>query len=391
MTEGSRNGTRTRRRRMLSRFVLLVVGACVGGLLFSAVQSWVHRGGEGYVPSQPVPPPPPKRVVLAAAGDVMLDRGVWNRIKSEGISHVMEGVRDQLRAADLTFVNLECPLSTVQGHAQPGGALEFCADPGTVEVLEEAGVDVVAIANNHGLDAGNRGCRDTMATLADHGVAYIGGRPDELAPDDITYLKVDDTVVAFLAYTDLDFEHGSMCKVDEDMQNALTKVKEARNHADVVCVSYHWGVEYEKRPTERQAELGHATIDAGADVVLGHHPHVMGGVEWYHDGLILYSMGNFVFDQRDDDDGRMNSAIFGLDIRVGQGIDLTIAPIRISPQDYAPGTPTEKRGQAILEELAELSKDLGADLTIDGQKARASFTKAGTEHAEGDTAEGDNG
>jgi len=376
---------------MLSRFLLLVAGACVGGLLVAAIESRLHRSGGGHVPSQPIPPPPPKRVVLTAAGDVMLDRGVWNRIKSEGISHVMEGVRDRLRAADLTFVNLECPLSTVRGHAQPGGSLEFCADPGTVEVLEQAGVDVVAIANNHGMDAGEEGCGDTMATLADHDVAYVGGRPDGLAPDDITYLKVDDTVVAFLAYTDLDFQHGSMCKVEPDMQNALSTVNEARNHADVVCVSYHWGVEYEKRPTPRQVELGHATIDAGADVVLGHHPHVMSGVEWYHGGLILYSMGNFVFDQRDADDGRMNSAIFGLDIRVGRGIDLTITPIRISPQSYAPGTPTEERGRAILVELAELSKDLGIDLTIDGQKARASFTKAEAGSGQHDAAEGDKG
>jgi len=260
-----------------------------------------------------------------------------------------------------------------------------------VEALEEAGVDVVAIANNHGLDAGGRGCRDTMATLTDHDIAYAGGRPEGFEPDDITYLTVGDAVVAFLAYTDLDFEHGSMCKVDPDMGNALAKVQEARSHADVVCVSYHWGVEYEKRPTERQVELAHATIDAGADVILGHHPHVMSGVEWYHDGLIVYSMGNFVFDQRDADDGRMTSAIFGLDIQVGRGIDLTVTPIRISPQEYAPRTPTEERGQAILRELASLSKDLGVELTIDGQKAHASFTKAGGAPDQRDTAEGDTG
>jgi poly-gamma-glutamate capsule biosynthesis protein CapA/YwtB (metallophosphatase superfamily) len=94
-----------------------------------------------------------------------------------------------------------------------------------------------------------------------------GGRPSGSAPDETTYLTANDTAVAFRAYTDLDFGHGSMCKVDGDMQNALTKVREARNHADLVCVSYHRGVEYEKRPTERQVESGHAMVDPGAEPV----------------------------------------------------------------------------------------------------------------------------
>jgi len=362
---------------MLARFVLLVVGAAFAGLGVAGLQSCRPRDSSNEaVQPGPAPPPPPKRVLIAAAGDVMLDRGVWNRIKDHGIDHVMQDVRDRLRAADLAFVNLECPLSTVQGHAQPGGSLEFCADPLTAQALEEAGVDVVALANNHGLDAGTRGCRDTMATLTESGIAYAGARPEGFEPDEVTYLTAGDTVVAFLAYTDLSFEHGSMCKVDPDMENALARVREARNQADVVCVSYHWGEEYEKQPTERQVELGHATIDAGADLVLGHHPHVMSGVEEYGGGLIIYSMGNFVFDQRDADDGRMNSAIFSLDVTVGRGTELTITPIRIEPGLNAPRTPTAERGAAILAELADLSEDLGVELTVDGQQARASFTKA---------------
>jgi poly-gamma-glutamate capsule biosynthesis protein CapA/YwtB (metallophosphatase superfamily) len=362
--------------------ILLLAGSLAAGLMVAGIQSW--RGSRtslaGFEP-RPIPPPPPKRVHLVAAGDVMLDRGVWNRIKTEGMSHVMRDVRGRLRAGDITFVNLECPLSTVRGHARPGGSLEFCAHPSTVQVLEDAGVDVVSIANNHALDAGERGCEDTMATLAEHDIAYAGGRPPGVAPDEITYLQAGDVVVAFLAYTDLDFVHGSMCKVDEDMQNALSRVREARNHADVVCVSYHWGVEYEKEPTERQVALGRATIDAGADIVLGHHPHVMGGVESYHGGLILYSMGNFVFDQRDDSDGRMTSAIFDLSVTVGKGTDLVVTPIRISPQEYAPRIPTGARAEAILTELARLSKERDTPLTIEGEQARASFARSSAAEA----------
>jgi len=361
---------------MLSRFLLLLAGASLAGLGVAAVQSWRSGGGRGAAfQAQPAAPPPPPRVRVAAAGDVMLDRGVWNRIKDHGIHHVMRDVRDPLRAADVAFVNLECPLSTVQGHARPGGSLEFCADPMTAQALDDAGVDIVAIANNHGLDAGTRGCEDTMATLEAHQIAYAGGRPEGFEPDEITYLTANGAVVAFLAYTDLNFVHGSLCKVDEDMQNALARVREARNQADLVCVSYHWGEEYRKDPTARQIELGHATIEAGADIILGHHPHVLSGVERYRDGLILYSMGNFVFDQRDADDGRMNSAIFTLDATIGRSLDLTITPLRIVPADYAPRTPTPERAGAILTELAELSADLGVDLTIESGRARASFVQ----------------
>lgn len=363
----------SRNRRFISRAAWLVLMCAIAGFGVAGVEAWRTRGAAWERQPVSATPPLPRRVRIAAAGDVMLDRGVWDRIQRYGLSHVMSSVRDILRGADIAFVNLECPLSTVQGHARPGGSLVFCADPTTVQVLAEGGVDVVSLANNHAMDAGWRGCEDTMAVLSAHNIAYVGARPEGEAPDEITYLPAGDVLVAFLAYTDLDFEHQSLCKVDEDMQNVLGRVREARNRADVVCVSYHWGVEYQKEPTERQVKLGHATIDAGADIVLGHHPHVMSGVERYRNGLILYSMGNFVFDQRDADDGRMNSAIFSLDVTVGQEINLTITPFHIPREAYAPRPASEQRKKAILAELGELSRSLGTPLEADGQRLRRSF------------------
>jgi poly-gamma-glutamate capsule biosynthesis protein CapA/YwtB (metallophosphatase superfamily) len=370
--------TRLTRRRLLAlrrrRLLALLVLSVVAGAIIGIAQGCLGRGpvatGAG---TRPVPPPPPKVVTLVAVGDVMLDRGVWNRIKENGVGHVMAQVRDPLRSGDLTFANLECPLSTVQGHAEPGGDLSFCADPSTVQALLDAGIDVVSLANNHAMDAGREGLEDTMRVLEDNHVAYAGARPGGMAPDEVTYLRVDDCTVAFLAYTDLTVEHGALCKVDEDMQNALARVREARNKADIVVVSYHWGEEYEPAPTPRQRALGHATIDAGADVILGHHAHVMSGVEQYSQGLILYSMGNFVFDQRDADDGRMTSAIFRLRLTPRDRIDLTVTPVRIATPEYAPRPATDERGSEILANLARLSQDLGTPLTVEGQRARASF------------------
>jgi poly-gamma-glutamate synthesis protein (capsule biosynthesis protein) len=172
-----------------------------------------------------------------------------------------------------------------------------------------------------------------------------------------------------------------MSKVGPDMQNVLAKVREARNKADVVVVSCHWGEEYQAEPTARQKALGHATIDAGADVVLGHHPHVMSGLEQYGNGLIVYSMGNFVFDQRDAPDGRMTSAIFRLEVRPRERIDLTIIPIRIPSPEYAPRPAGQEQASQVLVNLARRSEELGTGLRIEGQRARATFTlgaKAGT-------------
>lgn len=307
----------------------------------------------------------------------MLDRGVWRQIEQNGAHHVMGEVRDRLRAADLTFVNLECPLSAIQAHARPGGDLVFCADPDTVQVLLDAGVDVVTLANNHALDAGTRGAEDTMQVLEQNCIAYTGGRPEPMDPEEITYLRLGSTRIAFVAYTDLDVWHESMCKVDDDMANALAHVREAADNADLVIASYHWGVEYEKQPTNRQRELAHATIEAGADIILGHHPHVMSGIEAYRDGVILYSMGNFVFDQREAPDGRMNTAIFNLYVTPGERIDVVIVPLYIPRPDFAPRLVSEERGTEILAELAELSADLGTDLAIEGQKAKAKLALSG--------------
>jgi poly-gamma-glutamate synthesis protein (capsule biosynthesis protein) len=374
IARGSRDFRRRAARRR--RSAALVVLCSLFGLLLALTHGCWNRGTSTdatAATTRPPPPPPPETIHIAAVGDVMLDRGVWRQIEANGVHHVMREVRDRLRSADLTFANLECPLSTVQGHARPGGDLIFCADPETVQVLLDGGVDVVAMANNHGLDAGTQGAEDTMQVLEDNCIAYAGGRPDEMEPDEITYLRVGNTILAFLAYTDLDVWHESMCKVDDDMQNALARVREAASNADLVCVSYHWGVEYQKQPTDRQVELAHATIDAGADIILGHHPHVMSGVEAYQDGVILYSMGNFVFDQRDRPDGRMNTAIFNLYVTPGERIDMAIVPLYIPRPEFAPRLASEERGSEILAELAELCAELGTDLQIEGQKAKATF------------------
>ncbi len=364
----------SRRRRFVALLAASVVFGALLGATHGCLRGGPRRTGAG---AKPPPPLPAKEVSIAAVGDIMLDRGVWNRIRELGIHHVMAGVRDQLRAADITFANLECPLSTVQGHARPGGDLSFCADPGTAQALLDAGIDVVSLANNHSLDAGREGAWDTLRTLEADQIAYAGAYPQGGDRDPIAYLRVNDTIVAFLAYTDLSFEHGSMSKVDPDMQNALAEVREARNKADVVVVSYHWGEEYQVEPTERQKTLGHATIDAGADIILGHHPHVMSGVEQYRRGLILYSMGNFVFDQRDDPDGRMTSAIFHLQVRPQQRIDLMIIPLRIPSPEYAPRLAGQEQRNRILANLARMSGELGTRLRVEGQRASATFILGG--------------
>lgn len=388
ITRSSRDFRRRAARRRRSA-ALAVLCASVGFLLALTHGCWDRgaTGGATGAATRPPPPAPPEKIHIAAVGDVMLDRGVWRQIQENGVHHVMREVRDRLRAADLTFANLECPLSTAQGHARPGGDLVFCADPDTVQALLDGGVDVVAIANNHSFDAGNQGLGDTMQVLEDNCIAYAGGRPDGMDPEEITYLRVGDTLVAFVAYTDLDVWHESMCKVDDDMENALARVREAADNADLVCVSYHWGVEYQKEPTERQMELAHATIDAGADIILGHHPHVMSGVEAYRDGVILYSMGNFVFDQREMPDGRMNTAIFNLYVTPGERIDMAVVPLYIPRPEFAPRLASDERGTEILTELAELSADLGTDVRVEGQKAKAKFALSGrtTETAAGPT------
>lgn len=308
-----------------------------------------------------------KRFTMIAVGDLMTDRNVGEAILRNGALSILAKVRDLTRAADVSFANLECPLSTVGPHA-PKDCV-FRARPETVAVVKDGGFDVVSLANNHTLNAGREGVLQTLDVLDKQGIAYCGARRDRTKGGEATYLEVGDSgaTVGFIAATDLSFEHGSYNKVDPDRANLTAQIQTAKARCDIVCVSIHWGDEYQSLPNQRQRNTAHAAVRAGADLILGHHPHTLQGIEVYQGKPILYSMGNFVFDQREGE--RMESAIFHLEWIEGWGWQIFAKPIWIPRSRMGPIYPETARRDKILARLAKISKALGTTLQVKDGKA----------------------
>jgi poly-gamma-glutamate synthesis protein (capsule biosynthesis protein) len=205
----------------------------------------------------------------------------------------------QLASADITFVNLESPFSDRGPYFE--GGLIFHAPPDAIAGLELAGVDVVSTANNHARDTGAHGVEFTVAWLRAHGIAPLGSAETAERTHAGVVIERHSVRFGFLGYT-FDQQNGNWRDIDAriavtDPAALLRDVASLRKRADVVIVSMHNGTEYQTKPNAAQVRFAHAAIDAGAKLVIGHHPHTVQPEERYRGGIIFYSLGNFIFDQ----------------------------------------------------------------------------------------------
>jgi len=237
-------------------------------------------------------------ITLLFAGDIMLDRGVeYYILKSQDWKWPFLKIADVLQQADLVFANLESVISD-KGTKQ-GSIYSFRADPRTIEGLVFAGIDVVSVANNHSFDYGQEAFLDSIERIKRAGIAPVGFNHEPVV------IEVQNTKVGFLSYTeqgsplwDNPNAPASVAWMDASRLSQLVEdVKAAKLAADIVIVSFHFGEEYQLQPNETQELLAKTAIGAGANLVVGHHPHVVQLVERYQHGWIAYSLGNFVFDQ----------------------------------------------------------------------------------------------
>ena len=237
-------------------------------------------------------------VRLVFVGDVMLD---------DGPGKVLASGRDPLAPfaplladADYRIANLECPLAT-GGKAAPNKIYTFRADPHATRVLKHR-FDAVGLANNHSGDYGRAAFLETIAALDDAGIRHFGGGRNLREAHAPLWIEQKGLRIAVLGYDEFlprAFEAGADypgIAWSEDSQ-VIADIRAARAAgADIIIPFMHWGWEYEDGPNHRQRQLAHAMIDAGADAVVGGHPHVTQGAEVYRGKPIIYSLGNFVFD-----------------------------------------------------------------------------------------------
>lgn len=241
-------------------------------------------------------------VELAAVGDIMLARLVGDRIAQKGVRYPFEGegIQPLLSSADIAFGNLECPIST-RGKRQDKG-IEFRADPAVVEGLTYAGFDILSLANNHTGDYADEALLDTLTYLEDAGILTVGAGSTITSAQQLRVIEVHGLRLGFLAYNEIPPRWFAAKGNDPgsafaDIETLRAAVAQARERADVVIVSYHWGAEYTPYPTPHQRAIAKVLAEAGADLVIGHHPHVVQGVGYYPGSFVAFSLGNFIFDQ----------------------------------------------------------------------------------------------
>lgn len=240
---------------------------------------------------------------LLFVGDVMLGRGVEEKIVTQGggdFSFPFQLARASIQKADIAFANLEGPISD-KGE-EKGSVFSFRMDPPAAMGLKDAGFDVVSLANNHMGDWGREAFEDTMRRLRRAGVAYAGAGWNAAEAYQAATIEKNGVSIGYLAFSDVgpdwmqaeEAYSGIALASIESVKKLVAKAKERH---DIVVASFHFGEEYQKEPSDRQRALARAAIDAGATIVIGHHPHVIQPIEEYHSGVIAYSLGNFVFDQ----------------------------------------------------------------------------------------------
>jgi len=276
---------------------------------------------------------PSNQVSVIFTGDIMLSRGVAQKIKAkQDLNYPFLAMADYLRSADLVFGNLETALA--EGREIGLGEMVFRADPKLAKVLYDFNFRVVSLANNHTMNFGEAGLGQTLQNLLANGVDYAGAGSGALEAYNPVVIHKNGLALAFLAYTDNDVVPSSYFATATtagvaymDIAKMQTAIKTARERADLVIVSMHAGNEYKNYPNARQTNFARAAVDAGADLVIGHHPHVVQWAEqykgspphqtganlavcnvagatsspplWCGGKYIFYSLGNFIFDQAD--------------------------------------------------------------------------------------------
>ncbi|MBE5798379.1 MAG: CapA family protein [Clostridiales bacterium] len=318
-------------------------------------------------------------VTISATGDVTIGgdrrksgKNIFDKqleLEPSGLDFPFENTRAIFEADDMTLVNFEGTLTTTKSKTQ--NSFSFAAPPEYVQVLTSGSVEAVSLENNHIMDHGEQGYEDTCQALHGAGILYSGHLGSSIFT---TETGVD---IGMLSYQTF---NGNYANIYESIEGDIQALRDAG--CELVIVSYHWGEEKDYVPNERQVPLGRATIDAGADLVIGHHSHRINPIEEYKGRYICYSLGNFSFagNTRPDD---MDTYIFQQRWRVYPQTGIVenegfrIVPCSISSQekvnDFKPTPATDEHSAAIVDRLLELNTKLEKNFKSTGVAAVSGY------------------
>lgn len=297
---------------------------------------------------------------MTSVGDIMLSRTVYRKMSANGYLSPFQNVAAKLAQADITFGNLECPLSDTFRPSLHG--MSFVAPRNSSQGLTKAGVDILGLANNHTGNFGARAFKDTLDVLKQNKIEGVGGGLTEAEAKNYKILRIKGKRFAFLNINAITGDIVARGKspgvwhIDlapwgrfnrKQISEVLKKIKEANSKSDFVVIMVHWGQEYTHDPNVDMRTLAHQLVDAGADLIIGTHPHWTQGVEIYKNRFIAYSLGNFIFDQEwslETKQGLILDTIF----YEGRLINVSFTPVLIE-DFHRPRILDKKEGKPVMD------------------------------------------
>lgn len=331
-----------------------------------------EEAGELALPVETEDLPVETTIMISAAGDVTLGNyfgqgyeSSFNQTyeKEQNAGYFLQNVKVILSEDDMTIVNLEGVLTDSE-DLQPGRTYNIKGAPEYVEILTEGSVEAVSFANNHRMDYGSKGSDDTINVLEEAEIVFAYDAR-------VGYYVRKGIIVGFVSVNESTQGKG----VEKYLEQGIAELQAAG--ADVILACCHWGTERDHYPEEYQQELGRKCIDWGADLVIGHHPHVLQGVEEYKGKFIVHSLGNFCFGANRNPADK-DTMIFRQTFTFVDGVKkedkaIQIIPCRISSvsnkNDYCPTPAQGEEAIRIIERINEFSKDMGVQFSENGYLA----------------------
>jgi poly-gamma-glutamate capsule biosynthesis protein CapA/YwtB (metallophosphatase superfamily) len=304
---------------------------------------------------------------LLAAGDIMLGKRTLPFLETHGADYPLAAVRPLLQRSELVVANLEGPLA--RDARKQSRRFSYRVEPGTAVALASAGIRVVTLANNHLVDCGRAGVAETLRAVAQAGLIPVGAGPDVKGAHAPAIVQTRNGSIGVLGYywnrrcAATDKHPGSAM---DDAAALAEDIGALRPRVELLFVTFHWGVPYEREPSQADRDKARLAVDCGADIVVAHHPHVIQPFEVYRGRPIFFSVGNFAF-------GSGNTHAEGLLVGArlcDRELVVEVFPLYVKNRDprvaYQPKLLRGRSAERVLRRLASVSGDSGRQLEIDG-------------------------
>ncbi len=357
--------------------LLILVLAFACGKQTNDQQSNTTTQGTAQTAQQTNKNPGPYSVNFTTTGDLIFWREVADYIDANGGASAMTNIADMLSQADVTISNVESPLSNNESEPIYDKDVYIIGRPSAIESIKNSGIDNASLANNHIMDYTGPALQDTITALDNAGVLHAGAGMTEAEAEKPVETEVNGVSIAFFSWTDIvpdNFvaygDQPGVVSARLNMEDALRRVREAKETHDIVIVAMHWGIEYQDYIDDYQQRTpAHQLVDAGADVVLGNHPHVLQGIEYYNGSLIAYAHGNCVFRQAFEYGHTHESYVLNFDITESGIKNVVATPLYLDDTYGIPSVATGEQAQATLTRLVEISEDMNTAFEIRDGKA----------------------